>query len=196
MAKYFVHNGLLFQTISVPRDTFEEFSDETPIDAVTLESIAAALGPDIAPGDNTEEQLNALIGIWGMTPQDSFQSLGRNLIRREAPVIHRQVQDRNDQNIRGTLHEKSWHQILPVGFSTVLSVLPNSTDDAAAARNRIITKSLETEHLQIHKHAPRSGERNQDAADRAWESWRAHELATVSEKELARVRTGYLGERG
>lgn len=186
MAKYFIHAGLQFQTISVLRNTFTPLlTDATAIDAVILSSVSEALGADVlgdtgaTDADKMENRLTALKAIWTATRTDRFWAFAQDTLKEEANLLSTTGIGEAEAS---DLHRRSWQYILPVGFSNALTLLPGERDDAGNARDRISAKALEVRHDNIAKHA---------TAGSAWDAWTTYEIAREAGEGLDLAKADY-----
>ena len=192
MAKYFVHEGLQFETIEVAPASIGQ-SGNMPINAVTLQSVAEALGssadntnPGVLAGADADARLSTLKGYWSTTGiTDQYLNLIKELLDERAEVFPNKISGVNtDSSVMADFHKLSASYILPIGISNAMANLPATTTDAGrtAARNRLVVKSLEVDHTNIIKHGTQAEAR---------EAWVAYTLAsTDGEQQLARQ--GYL----
>ena len=198
MAKYFVHEGLEFETRSVPAVSLNPSATAGTVDAVTLDSVATAFGTAIIPALTVPSPNNTsakyLIDFWKTTGRrtphspsnitDQYQQLVIEILQQQYPIR---------ENIVGVgvdligspprtwdFHQQSTQYILPIGFSNAWKILPGNNDDA---RDRIIVKSLEIDHVNIKKH---------DSITEARDAWEAYIITSNTDREQRLARAGYL----
>ena len=179
-AKYFVHEGLQFQTIELPRRTFASQTGDDVLDAVTLDSVSSVLGADVVA------DLNALLAWWTEDRANDkvFLRLAKQLLTEKSDLVSGSVYDEDDtaQNTARRVHETSYQWVLPQGTSNCIGDLPESNTDLVAARNKVLVKSLEVQHNNIKKHR---------TADDAWDAWIAYEVADEASQEKSSAERGY-----
>lgn len=183
----FVYNGLLFETITVQRRVFAAFGDTTEVEAVTLESVADALGTGVVTGADTAARLAELEKFWDQSEAspstDTFQSFLREGLSQRVPLISGKTAEHGNPGTMAQLHQLSWQWILPQGISSGINAIPDAAADAPDARNRILVASLEARHDNIRKHA---------TATSAWAAYRSYEIAREAGDELSHTTSGYL----
>ena len=166
MAKYFIHAGLEFQTITV---TLEDLgfdhhgADTTEVEACTLESIVTALG-DFVTGDNDQEKIDNLRGWWGQYDGlDILQSSARALLRRSAPLLDDPIRGNGESN-DSNVHRLSHQYILPPHCAEGVVAASTHADDTTRANEhfRIVLDALQVKHDKIRKY---------DTAEDAWLAW-------------------------
>lgn len=199
MAKYFVHEGLEFQTIEVPPVTIG-FSGNTNLQAITAESVIAALGTTILA------DVDAYKAVWNTEQAPgTIRQLNQDIFRRKVRLIADTTPGTgSDATVTANINSLSAQYILPPGFTDVLHELPDYVvreqfgqipgesvgafntrlaTARAARRNYALIKSLETRHDNIIKH---------DTANVAWESWRRYIEVTEASEDKSGAESGYL----
>lgn len=183
--KYFVHEGLQFQTIEVPDRAYSSTGSNTQYsDAVTLESVVAALGTGIVTGADTAAQIVTIRGWW--TGGSGLQEFSRESVDLNSPLLSVSTLTRDKDVNTGAgqnLHQTSSQYILPPNISLAISALPGAVGDAANARNQLIVRALEVKHDNIQKHAQPTN---------AWHAWRQYIAVEEFTQERAKAVTNYL----
>lgn len=209
MAKYFVHEGLEFQTIEV-RPVTIGFSGNTNLQAITAESVIAALADGtttgIIPGADAAAQLLAYNAVWNTEQAPgTIRQLNQDIFRRKVRLIADTTPGTgSDATVTANINSLSAQYILPPGFSDVLHELPDYVvreqfgqipgESVSAFNTRLATvrgtrrnyaliKSLEIRHDNIIKH---------DTANVAWEAWRRYVEVTEASEDKSGAESGYL----
>lgn len=195
--KYFVYEGLQFQSFPVERRKFAAYGDISPIEAVTLESVALALGTTALGSTATANPaaLNELVKLWEKTGRvpplvgagnadvtDAFHTFSLDAVLEAAPLISGTVAG-VDPSDTGRFHQLSWRWILPQGLAQSLYQLPADNSTPAEALQQFLFQSLEVRHDNIQKHTTPTD---------AWSAWRSYEVARQAQQELSTATHGYL----
>ena len=184
MAKYFVHAGLEFQTVSLlPTDL--DGTGTVRVDACTLESVVSALGTGIVMGADVAAQITTIRGWWNEgTATDVFQRFAREILNANAPLIAGTVtgdQEPTPSNVHRLAHE----YILPPYIGNGITALAGSNAGAMAMaeRNRIVVEAISVRHDNLRKFP---------SADEAWQAWTAYTVAHLAQEDVHLANTGYL----
>ena len=191
MAKYFVHEGMQFQTISVSATRFNGPLNAT-YECVTLESIADALGTEVVAGADTTARSTALQAFFAEDPTppltDRYQILARELVNQKASIDPDDTPGAGaDSTTTAHIHGLSHQYILPPGLSDGMTVVPASNSDIGSSRDRISVKALEVRHDNIKKH---------ETTTEAWDAWVAYIISNQSTAEQSLAEQGYLLNSG
>lgn len=186
MAKYFVAEGLEFQTVELlPVQLDSAATGSTHVDACTLESVVTALGDTIVMGANIAAQITTIRGWWTETGiTDTFQKLAREILNANAPLVVGAIRGRGEATTNN-FHQLAHQYILPPYVAEGISVLSSSSTSTTRTqeRNRIAVEALSVRHDNIIKH---------DSAAGAWEAWVAYYVAVAAQDDLTAANRGYL----
>ena len=188
--KYFVYAGLEFQTEEVALST-----STGTVDAVTLESIVAALGDVIDPNTDPPDaaadaarRLTTVKGWWSTDPADTelddrFQLLARQVLRSTANLAGTAGELQLDNPIRTrNFHLLAHIYILPPHLGNAIDVLSMGTDEQENTQIKLCVKALQVRHDNIIKH---------DDADDAWQAYIIEAMRETSLANSTRALQGY-----
>ena len=144
MAKFMVYEGLEFGSVSATPGTFETQGSD-PLDAITLDSIATALGADIVT------DLDALKAWWG-TDTNTLLAIDRGSLTNVSPLRAGTYREPPPATADVTLHQTSYKWILPKGASSAYAAKSTDNTESGRERNRAVVKALENCHDNIKKH--------------------------------------------
>ena len=186
--RFFVHEGLQFETIDIMRSDFDSLSGSDGITAVTLESIATILGDDVLGPGTPAAQLAALRSWWADTTIDRFLQIAKEIVQKKSNVIGSPKADVNvGVGLTRNFHETSYQWILPEGLSNCIKPLSTSATVPVTSvqdgRNVLMVKSLEIRHDNIRKYT---------SASDAWDAWIAYTITKETEEDEALANSGYL----
>lgn len=192
MAKYFIHAGLQFETITVKRSVLvinpPPNQADLDVEAVTMESVVKALG-DFVSGDTDQEKIDNLRGWWDQHDGlDILQRSARELLNRNAPLLDNPIRGDGESGTN-YVHRLSHEYILPPHCAEGLHPAATSDDDDLRDREhfRIILNTLQFKHDNVHKY---------DTPAAAWLAWVAY--LTVQRADIDRIEgtRAYLDIRG
>lgn len=187
--KYFVYDGMEFETLSIPRNRFSGFSTTEGIDAVRIETATENLGQDTIVGstDSAADRLTTMKALWTDTGLgNQYQEFARQALNRDAPLAMNGslIADVDSSSETGTFHDLSHQYILPEGLSFGMTPLPDAIGDVADARKRSAVRNLSVRHDNIQKH---------DSAADAWRAYVRLELAEeASGEQMIAARSYYI----
>ena len=181
MAKYFVHQGLQFQTVSVLPTELGGTGNER-VDACTLESVVLALGNTIVTGADAAAQMITIRGWWSETGiTDIFQRLSREILNSNGALVARPVRGQGEST-DSNLHQLAHEYILPPYLANCISTLATNSGGAGGERARIVVEALGVRHDNVIKHSD---------ADQAWQAWTAYIVSESGRDDTEITRRGY-----
>ena len=184
MAKYFVHAGLQFETISVLPTDLDGVGTEN-VDACTLESVVTALGSDIVSGANPTIQMTTIRSWWSqISLSDTFLIASREILNANAPLIASAVTGQDpDSSLSRNFHKLSSEYILPTYLANAMVGIAISDGDASMERNRLVVRAISVRHDNIMKH---------DTEEEAWQAWTAYVVTQSARQDMMIAQQGYL----
>ena len=185
--RYFVHEGLEFNTLDIRRSDYSSLSGSDGIASVTIESIVTALGNHVLTSGGLTAQVAEIRSWWADTTTDRFLQISREIVQAKSDILGSIKRDIDISSLTGNFHETSYQWILPVGLSNCIKSLSTSSTQPVSSpqdgRNILMVRALEIRHDNIRKYTSQAD---------AWNAWIAYTITKETQEEQALANSGYL----